>query len=47
MLLGRIAVLTLLLGLLYWLFTRSGWQLTRTAAVPATPPVLTETEVKQ
>jgi len=29
MLLGRIAVLTLIIWFIYWLFTRSGWRLTR------------------
>jgi hypothetical protein len=37
--LGRIAVLGLVLWFIYWLFTRSGWHLTRTAqATAATPP---------
>lgn len=44
-LLVRIAVFGLILWFIYWLFTRSGWQLTRT--VPATPqpqsPAPTET----
>ena len=28
--LWRVAILALIVGLAYWLFTRSGWQLTRT-----------------
>lgn len=48
-LLWRVAVLALIVGLVYWLFTRSGWQLTRTQTVhtveaPSTPP---ETETKE
>jgi len=43
-------VFGLVIWFIYWLFTRSGWQLTRT--VPATPPspqtpASTETEVKE
>jgi len=44
-LLTRIAVFALLIWFIYWLFTRSGWRLTRTAAVtevqsnPAEPGV--------
>ena len=36
MFLGRIAVLVLIVGFIYWLFTRSGWRLTRqtTEGVP-------------
>ena len=36
MLLGRIAVLALIVWFVYWLFTRSGWRLTRqtTESVP-------------
>ncbi len=36
MFLGRILVLALVVGLIYWLFTRSGWRLTRqtTESVP-------------
>jgi len=45
--LGRLAVIALVVGLIYWLFTRSGWQLTRTgqtiAAQPSTPE-MTEKE---
>ena len=36
--LGRIAVLGLVLWFIYWLFTRSGWRLTRTPQAPATTP---------
>lgn len=37
--LGRIAGLGLVLWFIYWLFTRSGWRLTRTPqATAATPP---------
>jgi len=35
--LGQIMLLTLLASLLYWLFTRSGWRLTRTTPTPETP----------
>ena len=35
--LGQILLLGLIAGLVYWLFTRNGWQLTRTA-----PPAETE-----
>jgi flagellar basal body-associated protein FliL len=30
MFLGRIAILALIVGFVYWLFTHSGWRLTRT-----------------
>lgn len=36
--LGSIAVLGLVLWFIYWLFTRSGWHLTRTPQVTVTPP---------
>ena len=47
LLLGRIVVLAFLLGFLYWLFTRSGWRLTRTTLVTETPPPPAEKEVKE
>jgi len=36
--LGRIALWGLVLWLIYWLFTRSGWRLTRTPQVAVTTP---------
>ena len=36
--LGRIAVLGLVLWFIYWLFTRSGWRLTRTPQATVTTP---------
>jgi len=49
MFLGRVAILALLVWFVYWLFTRSGWRLTRTQAVQTTetPPPPIETEVKE
>src|SRR5512134_2343188 len=38
LLLGRLAVLALIIGLIYWLFTRSGWRLTRQVAENPPPP---------
>ena len=40
MLLGRIAILALIVWFIYWLFTRSGWHLTRTVQTtePQAPP---------
>lgn len=35
--LGRIAVLALIIGFIYWLVTRSGWRLTRQTAESAPP----------
>jgi hypothetical protein len=46
-LLGWVIVLALIFGLIYWLFTRSGWRFTRTAPVAETPPQPVETEVKE
>jgi hypothetical protein len=46
MVLGGMALLTLMIAFIYWLFTRSGWRLTRTVPV-ATPPPPTETEIKE
>ena len=47
----RIAVFGLILWLIYWLFTRSGWRLTRTVTTtPAPPPPApapAETEVTE
>lgn len=37
--LGRIAVLGLVLWFIYWLFTRSGWRITRTPQATATTPL--------
>jgi hypothetical protein len=47
--LGRIFVFALILWFIYWLFTRSGWRLTRTVPVTETPskPAETEVEVKE
>lgn len=38
MFLGRIVVLALIIWFIYWLFTRSGWHLTRTTQVVTPPP---------
>jgi hypothetical protein len=54
-LLMRLAVFGLIIWFAYWLFTRSGWRLTRTVqTVPATETqpksvdtTVTETEVKE
>jgi hypothetical protein len=46
-LLTRLAILALIIGAAYWLFTRSGWQLTRTARTTETPPRPVEPEVKE
>ena len=44
----RIAVFGLILWFIYWLFTRSGWRLTRTAPVTQpSAPIPSETEVKE
>ena len=47
--LTQLMVLALLIGAVYWLFTRSGWQLTRTQATQTieTQPKPTETETKE
>jgi hypothetical protein len=47
--LAQIAILVLIVGLVYWLFTRSGWRLTRTPAAQRTetPPPPPETQVKE
>jgi hypothetical protein len=41
MFLGRILILGLVIWFIYWLFTRSGWHLVRTAPVTNTPPPTT------
>jgi hypothetical protein len=46
-LLVPIAFLGLLAWLAYWLFTRSGWQLTRTARTIETRPDVTETVITE
>jgi uncharacterized membrane protein len=46
-LLARIAVFALIIWLIYWLFTRSGWQLTRTVQTAETQPKPTEAEPKE
>ena len=44
----RIAVFGLIIWFIYWLFTRSGWRLTRTAPVTQPPaPASTQTEVTE
>jgi len=47
--LWRVAIFALIIGLVYWLFTRSGWQLTRTQTTPAveTSSQSAETEAKE
>jgi hypothetical protein len=47
--LWRVAILALTVGLAYWLFTRSGWQLTRTQTTQTveTPSKPVETEAKE
>ena len=47
--LWRVAILALIVGLVYWLFTRSGWQLTRTQTTQTVeaPPQPVETEAKE
>jgi hypothetical protein len=47
MFLARIAVFALLVWLVYWLFTRSGWRLTRTAPIAENQTKPAETEVKE
>lgn len=42
--LSQILLLALIAGLVYWLFTRSGWRLTRTARTTETPAPPMETE---
>ena len=45
-LLGRIAVLALVVGFIYWLFTRSGYRLTRTVQTTEPEPQPVEPEAK-
>ena len=45
-LLWRLAVLALIVWFAYWLFTRSGWRLTRTAQTTEPEPQPVEPEVK-
>jgi hypothetical protein len=48
MFLGRIVVFALIIWFIYWLFTRSGWRLTRTTQITEPqPPQPTETETKE
>lgn len=44
MFLGQILLLALIAGLVYWLFTRSGWRLTRTTPMPETLGQSVQTE---
>lgn len=48
MLLGRLLFWVLLIGLIYWLFTRSGWRLTRQTVetTPARTETVTETRLE-
>ena len=46
MFLGRLVVFALIIWFIYWLFTRSGWQLTRTTPITETQTKPTETEVE-
>jgi len=46
MFLGRIVIFALILWFIYWLFTRSGWHLTRTVPLTESPSKPAETEVK-
>src|SRR6266508_1779225 len=45
--LARIAVFALIIWFIYWLFTRSGWRLTRTTPIVENQPKPTETEPKE
>jgi hypothetical protein len=48
MFLGRIVIFALIIWFIYWLFTRSGWRLTRTTPITEPqPPQPTETETKE
>lgn len=40
--LGRVAILALVVWFIYWLFTRSGWRLTRQTAESVPPPPASE-----
>jgi len=46
MFVGRIAILALIVWFIYWLFTRSGWRLTRTAQTVQAEPQPVEPEEK-
>ena len=46
MLLGRIAILALIVWFIYWLLTRSGWRLTRTVQTTEPEPEIIEPEAK-
>lgn len=48
MFLGRIAVLALIIWFIYWLFTRSGWRLTRQTVdtTPTRTETITETKTE-
>jgi hypothetical protein len=43
----QLVVLALVLWFVYWLFTRSGWRLTRTTRIVETQPTVTETVVTE
>ena len=45
--LAQIAVLGLIVWFIYWLFTRSGWRLTRSVQTVETGPTPVETEGKE
>jgi hypothetical protein len=45
--LGQLLVLALIVWFVYWLFTRSGWRLTRTVQTVETQPKSTDTEAKE
>jgi hypothetical protein len=47
MFLGRIIVFALIIWFIYWLFTRSGWHLTRTTPIVDSQPQPTEPETKE
>jgi len=44
---GRIAILSLIVWFVYWLFTRSGWQLTITVQTVELQPKPTDTAAKE
>ena len=46
MLLGRIAILALIVWFIYWLFTHSGWRLTRTVQTTESEAEVIEPEAK-
>jgi hypothetical protein len=47
MFLGRIIVFALIIWFIYWLFTRSGWRLTRTVQTTQPDPQPAEPEAKE